>query len=159
VQQQVIGHAAVSTVVVKSLLRDQALIEIEAVAGSDAAGEVEYPTSVFAPDSSTAWSPASEMLHERGAAEGSVLRAAQLIATGAEQGANGAIGARSMLTIGCPRLCDDGAGSQIDLAIARKLKVPLLFVSAQGDADAGDIVGQTRNAYGRIRERLAEAGV
>jgi enamine deaminase RidA (YjgF/YER057c/UK114 family) len=149
-----IGNAAVSTVVVKKLLRDTALIEIEAVAGSD--GLVEYPPSIFAGNSADAWARAGDALRRRGAQPDQVLRTAAFFAPGATAQPVGAFAAGSVLAIGSPRLGPDDAGAQIDMALAPNGGTPLVFASAEGEE--GDIVAQTRGAYRRLGERLEREG-
>ena len=56
-----------------------------------------------------------------------------------------------------PRVVDAEAGVQIELA-ASNGGTNVLFVSAEGDPAAGDIVGQCREVYARIGTLLAAAG-
>jgi len=59
---------AVSTVVVRSLLREEALIEIEAVASRGDRSKVEYLPSVTGSDCHQTWSRADDLLASRGLA-------------------------------------------------------------------------------------------
>lgn len=145
--------AAVSTIVVKKLLRDQALIEMEAVAGSD--GLVEYPPSIFAADSAAAWASARDVLRVRGARDEQVLRTAEFVAPDAAF-REGGIAAASALAVGSPCLAEESARAQIDLALAGSGGTPLVFASAEGEE--GDIVEQARSAYRSLGERLERAG-
>ena len=153
-QEGRIGRAAVSTIVVRKLLRDQALIEIEAVADSD--GLIEYPPSIFAADSADAWAGARDMLRACGAASEQVLRTAAFVAPGTALQQDGAIEAGSAITIGSPCIGQEGARVQVDVALAPGGGTPLVFASAEGEE--GDIVAQTRSAYRKLSERLAKAG-
>jgi enamine deaminase RidA (YjgF/YER057c/UK114 family) len=146
--------AAVSTIVVKKLLRDQALIEMEAVAGSD--GLVEYPSSIFAADSAAAWAGTRDMLRARGARDEQVLRTAAFATPDAALQQDCGIAATSALAIGSPCLVEAGARAQIDLALAGSGGTPLVFASAEGEE--GDIVEQARSAYRSLGERLERAG-
>ena len=145
---------AVSTVVVKKLLREQALIEMEAVAGSD--GLVEYPSSIFAADSAAAWAAARDMLRARGAHDEQVLRTVAFAAPDAALQQDCGIAATSALAIGSPCLVEAGARAQIDLALAGSGGTPLVFASAEGEE--GDIVQQTEGAYRSLGQRLERAG-
>src|SRR5262245_8497419 len=146
--------AAVSTIVVRKLLRDQALIEMEAVAGSD--GLVEYPPSIFAADSAAAWAGTRGMLRARGARDEQVLRTAAFVASDAGFQQDGGMALTSALTIGSPCIAREGARAQIDLALAGSGGTPLVFASAEGEE--GDIVQQTEGAYRSLGERLERAG-
>lgn len=158
-QRAVLGPMpACSTVVVRALLRAEALIEIEAVARKGGPAAIDYPASVFAADSNTAWTSARAMLNGRGIAEKQVLRAAEFVARNVDWARSGTIAANSTLKVGSPQLSQSGVGSQIDIAIAPSAS-PLLFVSAEGDGALDTIVGQTRAAYQRIQQRLQVSGL
>ena len=148
---------ACSTVVVRSLLRPEALIEIEAVARKGGPATVEYPASVFAADSDAAWTSARAVLDRHGIAERQVLRTAEFVTPGMEWAGNG-IAAASGLKIGSPQLSQSRAGTQIDIAAATQSPSPLLFVSMEGDGALDDVVEQTRDIYRRIEQRLRAAG-
>ena len=73
----------VSTVVVKSLLRNEALIEIEAVATRGDGPKVEYLPSVTGSDCHKTWSRADELLASRGLGRKHVVRTVEFLTPGA----------------------------------------------------------------------------
>jgi len=157
-QQTLVGDApARSTVVVRSLLRPEALIEIEAVARKDGAATIEYPASVFAADSDAAWTSTKAMLDRNGIAERQVLRTAEFVTPGIEWTSSG-ITSASSLKVGSPQLSQNGAGAQVDIAAATNSPSLLLFVSMDGDGALDGVVDQTRDIYRRIEKRLRASG-
>ena len=116
-----------STVVVKSLLRPGALIEIEAVAGI-ASDSIDYLPSVFAPDGITARDRVQATLGVRG----EILRTAEFVTPGTKWSKPRQPMVTSALRIGSPRLSQSGAGAQVDVVVAHGPRVPLVFVSAEG---------------------------
>lgn len=134
---EVYADASVSTILVRSLLRPTALIEIEGVAGG--ATGVSYMPSLSAPDAETAWLSAAEALGGRRPA-----RALEFVAAADATDAHG-------LRVAMPR-----RDAQIELATSDGRVV---FAVAQGDPETGDIVEQTREAYFRIGQHLAAQGL
>jgi enamine deaminase RidA (YjgF/YER057c/UK114 family) len=124
---------SVSTIVVKSLLRPAALIEIEGVARRGGAGGVVY--------SSLSGSALSEAVPAAGE------RAMTFLAPGAAPPADG-------IAVIMPRLVDPVARVQAERAAGQGVA----FVAAEGDPAAGDIVGQCREVYARLAQRIAAMG-
>ena len=143
-----------STVVVKSLLRPGALIEIEAVAGI-ASDSIDYLPSVFAPDGITARDRVQATLGVRG----EILRTAEFVTPGTKWSKPRQPVVTSALRIGSPRLSQSGAGAQVDVVVAHGPRVPLVFVSAEGNPAGDNIVDQTRNVYDRLSTQLAGLGL
>lgn len=149
----------VSTIVVKSLLRSAALIEIEAVAGRGAGGALEYLPAASGVDLAAARVRATEALRARGLAWGDVTRTTELLtpaaatSAGVVQGGSGAA-----LRIVMPRVLEANAGAQIDLIVSRVRDKRVLFLTAEGDPAAGGVAEQCRGIYARIGKLLAEGG-
>jgi len=149
----------VSTVVVKSLLRNEALIEIEAVATRGDGPKVEYLPSVTGSDCHKTWSRADELLASRGLARNHVLRTVEFLTPGAAPHAGQHDGkAGTVLQVLMPRLVDDDAGVQLELGASRDAGGDVVFVTAVGDPAAGDVAGQCREIYARLGKRLAACG-
>ncbi|AMN44020.1 RidA family protein [Rhodoplanes sp. Z2-YC6860] len=147
---------AISVIVVKSLLRPEALIEIEAVASRDGRSKVEYLPTVSASDAPRAWSRADHVLIRRGLRRQDVLRAIELMAPTVAADGNDARG--TIIQVTMPRVVDDGCGVQIELSAASDQHADVLFVSAVGDPRAGDIAAQCRDIYGRLGDQLSAKG-
>jgi enamine deaminase RidA (YjgF/YER057c/UK114 family) len=137
-RRDVYPHASVSTILVRSLLRPAALIEIEGVAGRAGTGATYLP-SATAPDADTAWLTAAEALSGRPPA-----RALCFVPPGDMTAAPG-------LRVVMPR-----SDAQLEFATSDGRVV---FASAAGDPDAGDVVAQCRAAYARIARDLARQGL
>lgn len=153
------GLPKLSTIVVKSLLRSAALIEIEAVAGRGVGATLEYLPAASGRDLHQAQARAADALRSRGLAAGDVMRTVELLvpAAAARAGAMDS-GSGAVLRIVMPRAVEDDAGAQIESTASRDPRRPVLFVSAEGDRAAGDVVGQCREIYARIGRLLAAAG-
>lgn len=148
----------IGTAVVHSLLRADALIEIEAVANDGSAHDVDYLISACAADSATAWARAQAMLCARGAETNRLLRAIEFMAPeAATKAAIPPVTAPSLLRVISPRLVDEKNGSQINMAIAHGAP-NVIYRSAEGDPAAGDVVGQCREVYDRLAGELKQAG-
>lgn len=148
----------VSTIVVKSLLRSTALIEIEAVAGRGAGGDLEYLPAATGVDLAAARVCATDALRARGLAWSDVVRMTELLTPAAAATAGVAQGGRgAALRIVMPRVLAN-AGAQIDLIASRVREKRVLFLAAEGDPAAGGIVEQCREIYARIGKLLAEGG-
>lgn len=145
----------IGTVVVHSLLRAEALIEIEAVARDSASHGIDYLPSAFGADRAAAWTAAKTAL---GARADRVLRLAEFLTPAAAAAAGDpAMTAPSLLRVVSPRLVDDTAGAQIDMALADDTSA-VVYRTAEGDPSAGDIVGQCREVYDRLAKLLQQAG-
>jgi enamine deaminase RidA (YjgF/YER057c/UK114 family) len=148
---------AVSTVVVKSLLRPEALIEIEAVASASGHSGVEYLPTVSGTDAPKAWSIADGLLADRGLRRQDILRTVELVtpATVSHDGkCNGAA-----VQVVMPRLVDDDCKVQLELGAARGERSNVLFVSAVGDPAAGGVAAQCRDIYARLGDQLTAKGI
>jgi enamine deaminase RidA (YjgF/YER057c/UK114 family) len=150
---------AISTVVVKSLLREEALIEIEAIATRGRHAHVEYLPSVTGADRPKAWSRGEELLASRGLGRKDVLRTVEFFTPAAvlnaEQHDRSTGGVIRVLM---PRLVDEDASMQLELSAAREASSDIVFATAVGDPAAGDVVGQCREIYARLGRELAARG-
>jgi enamine deaminase RidA (YjgF/YER057c/UK114 family) len=148
---------AISIIVVKSLLRPEALIEIEAVASRDGHSKIEYLPTVSGVDGSKAWSLADDVLTSRGLRRQDVLRTVELTAPATVVNGNDVPGAIIQVTM--PRLVDDRCGVQLELGAATDRRSNLIFVSAVGDPSAGDVAAQCRDIYAKLGDQLTVRGV
>jgi len=146
---------AISVIIVKSLLRPEALIEIEAVA-SRGHSKIEYLPTVSGADAPRAWSRADDVLISRGLRRQDVLRAIELMAPTVAADGNDARG--TILQVTMPRIVDDSCGVQIELSAAPDQHADVLFVSAMGDPRAGDVAAQCRDIYARLGDQLSVKG-
>ena len=147
----------ITTIVVKRLLRSEALIEIEAVAGRGGRSMVEHLPTVAGADVPTAWAHADKLLAARGLERRHVVRALELFTPAAAGRAERPEDdAGSVIRVVMPRVVDAKAGVQIEIAASNGGNV--LFVTATGDPAAGDVVGQCREIYARIGTLLAAGG-
>ena len=152
-----VGAPTVTTIVVKRLLRSEALIEIEAVAARGGRSMVEHLPTVAEADVRTAWARADELLAARGLERRHVVRALELFTPAAAGPAGRSeVDAGPVLRVVMPRMVDAKAGVQIELAASSGGNV--LFVTATGDPAAGDVVGQCREIYARVGTLLAAFG-
>jgi enamine deaminase RidA (YjgF/YER057c/UK114 family) len=150
---------SVSTVVVKSLLRNEALIEIEAVAAGDGRSKVEYLPSVTGTDCFKTWSRADELLASRGLGREDILRTAEFFTPAAASHAGQHDGnAGTVIRILMPCLVDDDTSVQLELGASRHAGDDVVFATAVGDPAAGDVAGQCRELYGRLGHQLAASG-
>lgn len=124
---------SVSTIVVKSLLRPAALIEIEGVARRGGAGSVTYR--------SLSGAEAAEPAPVEGE------RAISFLSPGATAPSDG-------IAVVMPRVVACAAGVQRERAAGKGVA----FLAAEGDPAAGDIVGQCREVYARLARRIAAMG-
>jgi enamine deaminase RidA (YjgF/YER057c/UK114 family) len=150
---------AVSTVVVKSLLREEALIEIEAVAARGSHSKVEYLPSATGADYLKTWSRADELLAGRGLGREDVLRTIEFLARAAAPHAGQRDGnAGAAIRVLMPRLVDDDTSVQLELGASRNTNDDVVFATAVGDPAAGDVVGQCREIYARLGHQLVACG-
>jgi enamine deaminase RidA (YjgF/YER057c/UK114 family) len=148
---------AVSVIVVKSLLRPEALIEIEAIASRDRHSKIEYLPTVSGADVSHAWSRADDVLASRGLRRQDVLRTIELMTPTVTADGNDARG--TIIQVTMPRVVDDRCDIQLELSAASDQRANLVFVSAMGDPNAGDVAAQCRDIYTRLGDQLSARGV
>ena len=146
---------AITTIVVKSLLRSEALIEIEGVAAATEGAIPMYLPSVSGTDLDAAWQGADGVLKARGLARKDIARAIELVTAPARTPDKTEF---SAIQVMMPRVVENAAGAQIEIATADASEPKVLIVSAVGDASAGDVVGQCRDIYRRIGAVLRDAG-
>ncbi|MCC7428102.1 MAG: hypothetical protein IT557_14485 [Alphaproteobacteria bacterium] len=154
------GNPVVTTIVVRSLLRPTALIEVEGVAARGGEKPLDYVAGAAGADAAAAWVAADAALRERGLARADVIRATEFLAPGIAPGTaqHAGLGTRHVMQIVGPRVASDGAGAQVELVLRRKGGPRVVIAAAQGDPAAGDVVGQCREIYQRIGAELAAAG-
>jgi enamine deaminase RidA (YjgF/YER057c/UK114 family) len=146
----------VSTIVVKSLLRPEALIEIEAVASASGDSGVQYLPTVSGIDALKAWSVAVGLLADRGLQRQDVIRTVEVVTPAAvpyDGESNG-----SAVQVVMPRLVDGDCSVQLELGAARGRRSNVIFVSAVGDPVVGDVVAQCRDIYARLGDQLSAKG-
>lgn len=160
------GDPATRTVVVKNLLRPEALIEIEAVARRSPGRDVTYLPAVSGADPADVYARADALLRGRGLDWGAVVRTAEVLvpaALGREAALADARTARlrgrpvAASSVVMPRLVDADSLVEVELTAAKPAS-PVVFVAAEGDPTAGDVVAQCREIYRRLEQRLIEAG-
>lgn len=149
---------SIRTIVVKRLLRDEALIEIEAIASANSVAPVHHLASVQASSLSKAERLAKQEIQSAGYQEKHVLRRLYLRSTGLppQSSALQTVSSASSEVI-VPCLSNGRAGVQIDMTCAQSGDA--LYVSVVGDASAGGIIEQTLDAYARLGKQLKEAGL
>jgi enamine deaminase RidA (YjgF/YER057c/UK114 family) len=145
---------SVATVVVHSLLRKEALIEIEGVATGSGGEKLTCLPSVFATSASEAAAAVGETLAARSIAERAVLRRMEY----ATPSTHGMRASAQTLQILMPRVMRADASIQVDLTAASADPSRVRIVCLQGDPRAGDIVGQCRDIYMRLKTELAAMG-
>jgi enamine deaminase RidA (YjgF/YER057c/UK114 family) len=151
------SHVSVSTVPVRSLLRPEALIEIEAVADDGGVDGLDYLPSIMASDHTAAWATATKELQARGLDRERVKKATELAGMPAFDGEGKLAGDFPYLRIGMPRLLREETGTQLDITVAPRSS-PVVYVSAEADPTKDGIVNQCRDLYGRLGAKLATAG-
>ncbi len=150
------GNVSILTVPVSSLLRPEALIEIEVVAGNGGVDGLEYLTSIVAPNRTAAWDKAAKELATRGLGRTHIKKVSEL-ATAAAFDAVRPAGAIAGLQICVPRLARAESGVQLDITVSPRGS-PVTYVSAEADPAKDGIVNQCRDLYGRLGAKLSEAG-
>lgn len=150
----------VSTIVVKSLLRGAALIEIESVAGRGARGDLVYLPAATGVDLEAARKHASDLLAGRGVDGSHVIRSTELLAPAAFAGQAAQPSApHPSLQVGMPRVVAPDAGAQIQLTASRTSAAHVRIISAEGDPSVGGVDAQCRDIYARIGRQLEAAGL
>lgn len=149
----------VSTIVVKSLLRGAALIEIESVAGRGRSGDLEYLPAATGVDLAAARMRASDLLGERGLQWSNVIRSTELLTPSMLAGNEALPSApRPSLQVVMPRTVDPDAAVQIQLTASRTGGREVVILSAEGDPGVGGVEAQCREIYARIGRQLEAAG-
>jgi enamine deaminase RidA (YjgF/YER057c/UK114 family) len=148
---------AASTIVVESLLRPEALIEIEAVASASGHSGVEYLPTVSGSDAPEAWSIADRLLADYNLRRQDILRTVEVMTPAAvpRNGGNNDAGVQVVM----PRLVFDDYSVQLELGAARDRRSNVLFFSAVGNPEAGDVAAQCRDIYLRLGEQLTANGL
>jgi enamine deaminase RidA (YjgF/YER057c/UK114 family) len=146
----------VNTVVVKRLLRETAMIEIEAIASRGTESTLEYLPAVSGVDPDTARAGVERLLKARSLAWSDVAKATEFVASERTTGMHAGARREDGLQVVMPRVADAGAGAQIQVAVRRSDR--LLVMSAYGDPAAGDVVEQCRQIYADLARRLGPAG-
>jgi enamine deaminase RidA (YjgF/YER057c/UK114 family) len=147
---------SVCTLTVQSLLRAEALIEIEGVAFDGGGDGIEYLPSIVAPDRASAWAQVEGELSARGLARSDVRRTSELATSTAFDVAEPP-GALPGLRICVPRLAAAEIGVQIDVTVAPKAS-RVVYVSAEADPSEDGIINQCRELYARLDAKLAAVG-
>lgn len=156
-QLEILGDGlSISTIPVHSLLRAEALIEIEAIAGGGGSDGLEYLPATVAPDRTAAWGKAAKELTARGL-DRSHIRKVTEVATMAALDTAGAAGAVPGLRICVPRLAAAESGVQLEIAVAPGGS-RIACISAEADPAKQGVVDQCRDLYARLGAKLAEAG-
>ncbi|MGN6572133.1 MAG: RidA family protein [Pseudolabrys sp.] len=156
-QRQSLGEGvSISTIPVRSLLRSEALIEIEAVAGDGGEDGLEVLPAIVAPDRTSALDKAAKDLVARGLTRSHIKKVTE-IATAAAFEPTAPADAAPGLRICVPCLPGAESGVQIELTLARSGS-PVVCVSAEADPSNEGVVGQCRDLYSRIGAKLAAAG-
>lgn len=146
-----------ATVVVKRLLRDAALIEIEAVARAEGEAGLVHLPSVCGKDLATARDGVAADLEAQGLAADNVLRTLEITTPAATGSAPFWPGALTRVT--APRLVDGAADAQVEVTATRALPGTVVMVAATGDPAQGGIVDQCREVYARLLAQLGRMGV
>jgi enamine deaminase RidA (YjgF/YER057c/UK114 family) len=156
-QRETLGSTvSISTIPVRSLLRPEALIEIEAIAKDGSEDGIEYLPTIVASDREAAWDKAAKELAAR-KFDGSHIKKVTEVATVAAFDTAELPGAMAGLRISVPCLGHAENGAQIDITVSSRGS-PVTYVSVEGDPAKDGIVDQCRDAYERLGAKLAEAG-
>ncbi|APH73748.1 Rid family hydrolase [Aquibium oceanicum] len=150
-QRSLLGPSVVSTdIVVKRLLREHALLEVEAfVPGVHG---FQHLPSVFGATGEDAERALGDVMRD-GA---TVLRQTQFVAPGEK--APALTLPEGHAAIICPCLSNGGEGVQIETTIARPGPSNVVFLSVTGDPALDGIGAQCRDAYERLGRMLDAAG-
>ena len=147
---------SISTVPVRSLLRQEALIEIEAIAQDGGADGLDYLAAIVAPDRMAAWDEASKELAARCLDRSHIKRVTELATAAAFETAAPAAAAPG-LRICAPRLAGADSGVQLEITFSRGAS-PVVCVSAEADPAQEGVVAQCRDLYARLGAKLTAAG-
>lgn len=147
---------SVCTLTIRSLLRPEALIEIEGVAFDGGEDGIEYLPTIVGADKASAWGQVGAALNARGLSRAHVRKATELATPELFDAAEPA-SALPGLRICVPCLATAETGVQIDIAVAREVS-RVVYVSAEADPSIEGIVNQCRELYARLDSKLAAAG-
>jgi enamine deaminase RidA (YjgF/YER057c/UK114 family) len=149
----------INTIVVKSLLRGRALIEIEAVAGKGPITEIEYLPGATGKDRSEAGAKALEALTQRGLSWADVMKTTELMTAAAlAAGPAQAAAKNGGLQVVMPCIADANAGAQVQLAATRNRDNPVICLSAEANPAVGGVAEQCREIYERLGRQLLSLG-
>ena len=142
---------SVSTIVVKRLLREEALIEIEGVAADGAHDEIDYLPAIVADDGTQAWRLAGEALQARRLTWDNVLRTIEFRSPDVINPTPRPAGVEAKATLGVvmPQLSTRAKGVQIEIVTGDR-RGNVMFAQAEGDPAAGNVIEQCRQAYAQI---------
>jgi enamine deaminase RidA (YjgF/YER057c/UK114 family) len=150
---------SVSTVVVKSLLRTEALIEVDAVAGDGGSPGIEYLPVFTAADRAAAWAKAAAALLSRGLDRSHILRAIEFMTrAAATRSLSPAATPFETLQVIMPCIAEQQAEVQLEIAVARNKTERVRFVWAEADPSKVGVVNQCRDIYSRLDIMLKQAG-
>ena len=147
---------SIATIPVRSLLRSEALIEMESIAGNGGEDRLEYLSAIVAPDRTSAWGKATKDLGARGLDLSHVRKVTELATPGGFETAAPA-GAASGLRICVSHLPAAGSGVQLEITASRG-RSPVVFVSLEADPAKEGVVEQCRDLYARLGAKLCDAG-
>jgi enamine deaminase RidA (YjgF/YER057c/UK114 family) len=149
-------NVSISTIPVRSLLRQEALIEIEAIAADGGEDGLDYLSAIVAPDRVAAWDKATKELTARGLDRSHIQKVTELATAAAFETAMPAGAARG-LRICVPRLPGGDSGVQLEITASRGGS-PVICVAVDADPAKEGVVAQCRDLYARLGEKLAAAG-
>jgi enamine deaminase RidA (YjgF/YER057c/UK114 family) len=155
-RQSLSEGVSVSTIPVRSLLREEALIEIEAIAGNGGADGLDYFPAIVAPDRSAAWDKAEKELAARGLNRSHIKKVTELATPAAFETAAPA-GRSPGLRVCAPRLVGSETGVQLEITVSRGGS-SVVCVSMEADPAKEGVVAQCRDLYRRLGAKLTEAG-
>ena len=156
-QRQSLGEGvSISTIPVCSLLRQEALIEIEAVAADGGLDGLDYLPAIVASDRAGAWDKVSKELAARGLDLSHVKKVTEIATLATFETASPA-GASQGLRVCAPRLSLADNGTQLEITVSHGGS-PVVCVSTEADPAQEGVVAQCRNLYARLGAKLAEAG-
>ena len=156
-QRKELGEGvSIATVPVHSLLRSEALIEIEAIAADGGEDGFAYLPAIVAPDRVAAWDKATKELASRGLDRSHIKKVTELATEAAFETATPA-GMVPGLRVCVPRLPGSGSGVQLEITASRGGS-RVVCVSAETDPAQDGVVAQCRDLYARLGATLAAAG-
>lgn len=156
-QREILGEAvSISTIPVRSLLRPEALIEIEAIVQDGRSDGLDYLPTIVAPDRVAAWDKAAKELTARGLDHSHVKKVTELATSAAFEMAEPA-GAVPGLRICAPRVVGAENGVQLEITVSSG-ESRVAFISAEADPAKVGVVDQCRDLYARLGAKLAGMG-
>ena len=156
-QRQSLGESvSISTIPVCSLLRQEALIEIEAIAGDGGMDGLDYLPAIVAPDRTAAWDKAAKELAARGLNRSHIKKISELATPAAFETAAPA-GTSPGLRVCVPRLPGADGGVQLEITVSPGGS-SVVCVSMEADPGKEGVVEQCSDLYARLGAKLREAG-